>query len=140
MAKRMVNDAEKVNDLTEYMRQENNKTIIDGNLEVGGNLTVKGTAPGGASLHVYKVKGTANSGFDVYFLWTSDKDNMTTSSMTDELTYKLSSGSGFGMGIPAIQNYMGYYNCTVTYDGGLKVYTEGTHSADLTISTVYKIY
>ena len=28
MAKRMVNDAEKVNDLTEYMRQENNKTII----------------------------------------------------------------------------------------------------------------
>ena len=68
MAKRMVNDAEKVNDLTEYMRQENNKTIIDGNLEVGGNLTVKGTAPGGASLHVYKVKGHANSGFDVYFL------------------------------------------------------------------------
>ena len=140
MAKRMVNDAEKVNDLTEYMRQENNKTIIDGNLEVGGNLTVKGTAPGGASLHVYKVKGHSNSGFDVYFLWTSDKDNMTTSSMADELTYKLSSGSGFGMGIPAVQNYMGYYFCTVTYEGGLKVYTEGTHSADLTINTVYKIY
>ena len=140
MAKRMVNDAEKVNDLTEYMRQENNKTIIDGNLEVGGNLTVKGTAPGGASLHVYKVKGHANSGFDVYFLWTSDKDNMTTSSMTDELTYKLSSGSGFGMGITAVKDYMGYYNCTVTYEGGLKVYSEGTHSADLTISNVYKIY
>ena len=29
MAKRMVNDAEKVNDLTEYMRQENNKTILE---------------------------------------------------------------------------------------------------------------
>lgn len=139
MAKRMVNDAEKVNDLTEYMRQENNKTIIDGNLEVGGNLTVKGTAPGGASLHVYKVKGTAE-GNEIYFLWTCDSDNMTVQSMTDALTYKLSSGSGFGMGIPAIQNYMGYYTCTVAYEGGLKVYTEGTHSADLTISTVYKIY
>ena len=139
MAKRMVNDAEKVNDLTEYMRQENNKTIIDGNLEVGGNLTVKGTAPGGASLHVYKVKGTAE-GNDIYFLWTSDKDNMTTTSMALELANKLSNSSGFGMGITAVKDYMGYYNCTVTYDGGLKVYTEGTHSADMTINTVYKIY
>ena len=139
MAKRMVNDAEKVNDLTEYMRQENNKTIIDGNLEVGGNLTVKGTAPGGASLHVYKVKGTAE-GNDIYFLWTSDKDNMTTTSMALELANKLSNSSGFGMGITAVKDYMGYYNCIVTYDGGLKVYSEGTHSADLTINTVYKIY
>ena len=139
MAKRMVNDAEKVNDLTEYMRQENNKTIIDGNLEVGGNLTVKGTAPGGASLHVYKVKGTANSGFDVYFLWTSDKDNMTTSSMTDELTYKLSSGSGFGMGIPAVMDRMGYDFCVVAYSGGLQAGTGGSMS-DMTINTVYKIY
>ena len=97
------------------------------------------SSKGGASLHVYKVKGTAE-GNDIYFLWTCDKDNMTTSSMTDELTYKLSSGSGFGMVIPAIQNYMGYYNCAVTYEGGLKVYSEGTHSADLTISNVYKIY
>lgn len=140
MAKRMVNEAEEVNKLTEYVRQEGNKTIIGGNLEVDGNLTVTGTAPGGASLHVYKVKGHANSGFDVYFLWTCDKDNMTTSSMTNELTYKLSSGSGFGMGIPAVQDYMGYYTGTVVYDGGLKFYNEGTHSADLTISTVYKIY
>ena len=139
MAKRMVNDAEKVNDLTEYMRQENNKTIIDGNLEVGGNLTVKGTAPGGASLHVYKVKGTANSGFDVYFLWTCDKDNMTTSSMTDELTYKLSSGSGFGMGIPAIKEQMGYDFCVVAYSGGLQAGSAGSMS-DMTINTVYKIY
>ena len=139
MANRMVNDAEQVNDLTEYMRQAENKTIIDGNLEVGGNLTVKGTAPGGASLHVYKVKGIAE-GNEIYFLWTCDNDNMTVQGMTDELTYKLSSGSGFGMGISGIQNYMGYYNCTITYEGGLKVYTEGTHSADLTISTVYKIY
>ena len=139
MAKRMVNDAEKVNDLTEYMRQEENKTIIDGNLEVGGNLTVKGTAPGGASLHVYKVKGTAE-GNEIYFLWTCSADNMTTTSMALEIANKLSDSSGFGMGIPGIQNYMGYYNCTVTYEGGLKVYTEGTHSADMTISTVYKIY
>ena len=139
MAKRMVNDAEKVNDLTEYMRQENNKTIIDGNLEVGGNLTVKGTAPGGASLHVYKVKGHSNSGFDVYFLWTSDKDNMTTSSMTDELTYKLSSGSGFGMGIPAVKDQMGYDFCVVAYSGGLQAGT-GSNMSDMTINTVYKIY
>ena len=139
MAKRMVNDAEKVNDLTEYMRQENNKTIIDGNLEVSGNLTVKGTAPGGASLHVYKVKGTANSGFDVYFLWTSDKDNMTTSSMTDELTYKLSSGSGFGMGIPAVMDRMGYDFCVVAYSGSLQAGT-GSNMSDMTLSTVYKIY
>lgn len=139
MAKRMVNDAEKVNDLTEYMRQENNKTIIDGNLEVSGNLTVKGTAPGGASLHVYKVKGHANSGFDVYFLWTCDKDNMTTSSMTDELTYKLSSGSGFGMGIPAVKDQMGYDFCVVAYSGGLQAGTGGSMS-DMTINTVYKIY
>ena len=139
MAKRMVNDAEKVNDLTEYMRQENNKTIIDGNLEVGGNLTVKGTAPGGASLHVYKVKGHTNSGFDVYFLWTSDKDNMTTSSMTDELTYKLSSGSGFGMGIPAVKDQMGYDFCAVAYSGGLQAGTGGSMS-DMTITNVYKIY
>lgn len=139
MAKRMVNEAEEVNKLTEYVRQEGNKTIIGGNLEVEGNLAVKGSAPGGASLHVYKVKGTAE-GNSIYFLWTCDKDNMTTSSMTDELTYKLSSGSGFGMGIPAIKDYMGYYNCTVVYEGGLKVYTEGTHSADLTINTIYKIY
>ena len=139
MAKRMVNDAEKVNDLTEYMRQEENKTIIDGNLEVGGNLTVKGTAPGGASLHVYKVKGTAE-GNEIYFLWTCSADNMTTTSMALEIANKLSDSSGFGMGIPGIQNYMGYYTCTVTYEGGLKVYTEGTHSADMTINTVYKIY
>ena len=139
MAKRMVNDAEKVNDLTEYMRQENNKTIIGGNLEVDGNLTVKGTAPGGASLHVYKVKGTANSGFDVYFLWTSDKDNMTASSMTDELTYKLSSGSGFGMGIPAVKDQMGYDFCVVAYSGGLQAGAGGSMS-DLTLNNVYKIY
>ena len=139
MAKRMVNDAGEVNKITKHVRQEGDKTIIGGNLEVDGNLTVKGSAPGGASLHVYKVKGTAE-GNNIYFLWTSDKDNMTTSSMRDELTYKLSSGSGFGMGITAVKDYMGYYNCTVAYEGGLKVYTEGTHSADLTISTVYKIY
>ena len=139
MAKRMVNEAEEVNKLTEYVRQEGNKTVIGGNLEVDGNLTVTGTAPGGASLHVYKVKGTAE-GNNIYFLWTCDKDNMTAQGMTDELTYKLSSSSGFGMGITAIKDYMGYYNCVVTYSGGLKVYSEGTHSADLTISTVYKIY
>ena len=139
MAKRMVNDAEKVNDLTEYMRQENNKTIIDGNLEVGGNLTVKGKAPGGASLHVYKVKGTAE-GNEIYFLWFTTDAAADEYSIKNELIYKLSTGSGFNMGIPAIQNYMGYYNCTLAYDGGLKVYTEGTHSADFTVSTVYKIY
>ena len=138
MAKRMVNDAEKVNDLTEYMRQENNKTIIDGNLEVGGNLTVKGTAPGGASLHVYKVKGTAE-GNDIYFLWTCDKDNMTTSSMTDELANKLSSGSGFGMGIPAVKDQMGYDFCVVTYSGGLQAGT-GSSMSDIILNTVYKIY
>ena len=139
MAKRMVNDAGEVNKITKHVRQEGDKTVIGGNLEVDGNLTVKGSAPGGGSLHVYKVKGTAE-GNDIYFLWTCDKDNMTTSSMTNELTNKLSSGSGFGMGITAVKDYMGYYNCTVTYEGGLKVYSDGTHSADLTISTVYKIY
>ena len=139
MAKRMVNDAEEVNKITEHVRQEGKNTIVGGNLTVDGNLTVKGSAPGGASLHVYKVKGTAE-GNNIYFLWTCDKDNMTTSSMTNELTNKLSSSAGFGMGIIAVKDYMGYYNCTVTYESGLKVYTEGTHSADLTINTVYKIY
>ena len=139
MAKRMVNDAGEVNKITEHVRQEGNKTVIGGNLEVDGNLTVKGTAPGGASLHVYKVKGTANSGFDVYFLWTSDKDNMTTSSMTDELTYKLSSGSGFGMSIPAVKDQMGYEFCVVDYSGGLRA-GAGTSMSDMTINTVYKIY
>lgn len=52
MAKRMVNDAEEVNKLTDYVRQEGNKTIIGGNLTVDGNLTVNGTAPGGG-LHLY---------------------------------------------------------------------------------------
>ena len=139
MAKRMVNDAEEVNKLTEYVRQEGNKTIVGGNLTVDGNLTVTGTAPGGGSLHVYKVKGHANSGFDVYFLWTSDKDNMTTSSMTDELTYKLSSGSGFGMGIPAVMDRMGYDFCVVAYSGSLQAGT-GSNMSDMTINTVYKIY
>ena len=139
MAKRMVNDAGEVNKITEHVRQEGNKTIIGGNLEVDGNLSVKGTAPGGASLHVYKVKGTANSGFDVYFLWTSDKDNMTTSSMTDELTYKLSSGSGFGMSIPAVKDQMGYEFCVVDYSGGLRA-GAGTSMSDMTLKTVYKIY
>lgn len=139
MAKRMVNDAEEVNKITEHVRQEGNKTIIGGNLEVDGNLTVKGTAPGGASLHVYKVKGHANSGFDVYFLWTCSADNMTTSSMTDELTYKLSSGSGFGMGIPAVMDRMGYDFCVVAYSGGLQAGT-GSNMSDMTINTVYKIY
>ena len=137
MAKRMVNEAEEVNKLTEYVRQEGNKTIIGGNLEVDGNLSVSGSAPGG--LHVQKVKGHANSGFDVYFLWTSDKDNMTTSSMTDELTYKLSSGSGFGMGIPAVKDQMGYDFCVVAYSGGLQAGT-GSNMSDMTINTVYKIY
>lgn len=139
MAKRMVNDAEEVNKITEHVRQEGKNTIVDGNLTVEGNLTVNGTAPGGASLHVYKVKGHANSGFDVYFLWTSDKDNMTTSSMTDELTYKLSSGSGFGMGIPAVMDRMGYDFCVVAYSGGLQAGTGGSMS-DMTLNTVYKIY
>ena len=139
MAKRMVNEAEELNKLTEYVRQEGNKTIIGGNLEVDGNLSVKGTAPGGASLHVYKVKGTAE-GNDIYFLWTCDKDNITVQGMTDELTNKLSSSSGFVMSITAVKDYMGYYNCIITYNGGLKVYSDGTHSADFTISNVYKIY
>ena len=139
MAKRMVNDAEEVNKITKHVRQEGNKTIVGGNLEVDGNLTVTGTAPGGGSLHVYKVKGHANSGFDVYFLWTSDKDNMTTSSMTDELTYKLSSGSGFGMGIPAVMDRMGYDFCVVAYSGGLQAGT-GSNMSDMTLNTVYKIY
>ena len=137
MAKRMVNEAEEVNKLTEYVRQEGNKTIIGGNLEVDGNLSVNGSTPGG--LHVYKVKGHSNSGFDVYFLWTSDKDNMTTSSMTDELTYKLSSGSGFGMGIPAVMDRMGYDFCVVAYSGSLQAGT-GSNMSDMTINTVYKIY
>ena len=137
--KRMVENAEELGKLSEYMRQEGNKTIVGGNLEVDGNLTVKGSAPGGSSLHVYKVKGQSNSGFDVYFLWTSDKDNMTTSSMTDELTYKLSSGSGFGMGIPAVKDQMGYDFCVVAYSGSLQVGTGGSMS-DMTINTVYKIY
>ena len=139
MAKRMVNDAGEVNKITKHVRQEGNKTVIGGNLEVDGNLTVTGTAPGGGSLHVYKVKGTANSGFDVYFLWTSDKDNMTTSSMTNELTYKLSSGSGFGMGIPAVKDQMGYDFCVVAYSGGLQAGTGGSMS-DMTLNNVYKIY
>ena len=139
MAKRMVNDAEEVNKITEHVRQEGKNTIVGGNLTVDGNLTVKGTAPGGASLHVYKVKGHSNSGFDVYFLWTSDKDNMTTSSMTDELTFKLSSGSGFGMGIPAVMDRMGYDFCVVAYSGGLQAGT-GSNMSDMTINTVYKIY
>ena len=125
--------------IKDFVKQNDKTTEFGGNVEINGNLKVNGSAPAGASLHVYKVKGTAD-GNEIYFLWTCDKDNMTTSSMTNELTNKLSSGSGFGMGIPAIQSYMGYYNCTVTYEGGLKVYTEGTHSADLTINTVYKIY
>ena len=136
--KRMVENAEELGKLSEYMRQEGNKTIVVGNLEVGGNLTVKGTAPGGASLHVYKVKGTAE-GNDVYFLWTCDKDNMTTSSMRDELTYKLSSGSGFGMGIPAVKDQMGYDFCVVTYSGSLQAGT-GSSMSDITLNTVYKIY
>ena len=139
MAKRMVNEAEEVNKLTEHVRQEGNKTVIGGNLEVDGNLTVTGTAPGGGSLHVYKVKGTAE-GNPIYFLWTSDKDNMTTTSMALDLAIKLSDSAGFNMGIPAVQDYMGYNNCIITYDGGLKAYTNGTHSADMTINTVYKIY
>ena len=139
MAKRMVNDAGEVNKLTEYVRQEGNKTIIGGNLEVDGNLSVKGTAPGGASLHVYKVKGHANAGYDVYFLWTSDKDNMTTSSMTDELANKLSSGSGFSMGIPAVKDQMGYEFCGVTYYDGLQA-RAGNYISDITLNTVYKIY
>ena len=120
----MVNDAGEVNKITKHVRQEGNKTVIGGNLEVDGNLTVK---------------GTANSGFDVCFLWTSDKDNMTTSSMRDELTYKLSSGSGFGMGIPAVKDQMGYEFCVVDYSGGLRAGT-GTSMSDMTINTVYKIY
>ena len=139
MAKRMVNDAGEVNKITKHVRQEGNKTVIGGNLEVDGNLTVTGTAPGGGSLHVYKVKGTASSGVDVYFLWTSDKDNMTTSSMTNELTYKLSSGSGFGMGIPAVKDQMGYDFCVVAYSGGLQAGTGGSMS-DMTLNNVYKIY
>ena len=140
MAKRMVNEAEELNKLTEYVRQEGNKTIIGGNLEVDGNLTVNGTAPGGASLHVYKVKGTSNDGSEVSFLWTCSNDNMSISSMESELSYKLSSGSGFGMAIPAIRDQIGYYNCAVAYNSGLVVYTEGTSSNDLTLNTVYKIY
>ena len=97
------------------------------------------SSKGGGSLHVYKVKGHENSGSDVYFLWTSDKDNMTTSSMTDELTYKLSSGSGFEMGIPAVKDQMGYDFCVVAYSGGLQAGT-GSNMSDMTISNVYKIY
>ena len=97
------------------------------------------SSKGGASLHVYKVKGTSE-GNNIYFLWTCDKDNMTVQGMTDELTSKLSSSSGFAMSINAVKDYMGYYSCIITYESGLKIYSEGTHSADFTISDVYKIY
>ena len=97
------------------------------------------SSTGGASLHVYKVKGTANSGFDFYFLWTCESDNMTTSSMTDELTYKLSSGSGFGMAIPAVKDQMGYDFCAIDYSGGLRA-GSGTSMSDMTLTSVYKIY
>ena len=65
---------------------------------------------------------------------------MTLKSMQAELSSKLSNDYDFNIGIPAIKDDMGYYTCTVTYESGLKVYTDGTHSADLTISDIYKIY
>lgn len=139
MAKRMVNDAEEVNKLTDYVRQEGNKTIIGGNLAVDGNLTVNGTAPGGASLHVYKVKGSGGTFGEITFLWTCSTDNMTVSSMISELSYMLSSGSGFGMGIPACAESSGSYDTVIVADGGSTVY-RGSQSASLTINTVYKIY
>ena len=139
--KRMISTkaAETAEGIKDFVKQNGKTTEFGGNVEIDGNLKVNGSAPGGASLHVYKVKGHANSGFDVYFLWTCDKDNMTTSSMTDELIYKLSSGSGFSMGIPAIKDQMGYDFCVVAYSGGLQAGTGGSMS-DMTLNTVYKIY
>ena len=139
--KRMISTkaAETAERIKDFVKQTSNTTEFGGNVKIDGNLLVNGSAPGGASLHVYKVKGHANGGFDVYFLWTSDKDNMTTSSMTDELTYKLSSGSGFSMGIPAVKDQIGYDFCVVAYSGGLQAGTSSSMS-DMTINTVYKIY
>lgn len=137
MAKRMVNEAEEVNKLTEYVRQEDNKTIIGGNVEIDGNLSVNGSTPGG--LHVYKIKGTSTLG-EVAFLWTSSTDNMTVQDMINELSYKLSSGSGFSMGIPAsLEETGGNYNVGIVADGGATVYL-GSQSGAITLTTVYKIY
>lgn len=140
MAKRMVNDAGEVNKITEHVRQEGNKTIIGGNLEVDGNLTVNGTAPGGKSLYVYKVKGRTNSGFDVYFLWNTTDAAATTTSLKRELVYKLSAGSSFNMGIPAVKDQMGYDFCVVAYTGDSLQAGTGSNMSDMTINTVYRIY
>lgn len=139
MAKRMVNEAEEVNKLTEYVRQEGNKTIIGGNLEVDGNLSVNGSTPGG--LHVYKCRyKTTDTSVEFDFLWFTTLNGATQSQITNELNYKLSSGSGFGFSIPVVMNNIGYYNAVLAYDGGLKLYENGTTSHDITSENLYQIY
>ena len=136
--KRMISTkaAETAEGIKDFVKQNGKTTEFGGNVEIDGNLKVNGSAPGGASLHVYKVEGTSTLG-TVFFLWTCDKDNMTVSGMNNELSYKLSSGSGFGMGIPACLETSGSYsNCIVDASS---VYL-GSQTQSYTISTVYKIY
>lgn len=136
--KRMISTkaAETAEGIKDFVKQNGKTTEFGGNVEIDGNLKVNGSAPG--ALYVYKVKGSVSGG-EVSFLWICATDNMTVSDMVSELAYKLSSGSGFGMGIPASLEESGSFRNCIVANGGSTAYFDNAEN-ELTLTDVYKIY
>ena len=128
--------------IKDFVKQNGKTTKFGGNVEIDGNLTVYGKTSGIRSLHVYKCRyKTTDTNVTFDFLWFTYDASATQTSIDRELIYKLSSGSGFSSAIPVVMNYTGGYdNAVLVYDGGLKLYENGTSSHEVTYDRIYLIY
>ena len=137
MAKRMVNDAEEVNKITEHVRQEGNKTVIGGNLEVTGDLTVNGSAPGGSSVHRYKCLCLRSDNKQyVGFFWDTQTDTTDATTLSMEIANVLRQTPATG--IAGTNSSGAVYGIRAKYSGGPEL-SLGADNVDLTLSIV-KLY
>lgn len=142
MAKRMVNDAEVINNITEYVRQEGNKTIIGGNMEVDGNLTVNGTAPGGG--HVYALLDGSQGTYSFCAMVPLAEE---ASNATELITkWKAASHSNyisaFGDGASGMVIGLNFSSLSAPTVNGAMRSAEGTWSESFSLGScnIYKIY
>lgn len=141
--KRMISTkaAETAEGIKDFVKQNGKTTEFGGNVEIDGKLTVNGQTSGLPGLHVYKCRyKTTDTNVTFDFLWFTNDKAATQTSIYNELIYKLSSGSGFSMAIPVVMDNAGYYNAVLAYDGGLKLYENGTTSHEVTYDSLYLIY
>lgn len=143
MAKRMVNEAEELNKLTEYVRQEGNKTIIGGNMEIDGNLSVNGTAPGGGG-HMYALLNGNQSTYSFCAMVPIAEE---ATNATDLITkWKAESHSNyisaFGDGSSGLVMGLNLSSLSTPTVNGVMRSTEGVWSESFSLGSciIYKIY